>query len=869
MYLKLTSGAITRTLDTGDGATATKLLFPKGKLASDGKSAKWYVAQIVENNKIKLYEAIDLRGSSVVWSAKKFSTRFSLLKAGSLKYVNRITNNKNIINIFQQAAIWAFLEFDYSNQSFIRQIDLNSPDDGTIIDRISRHNNHLYYRTVLGSTQTLCYLDLQTIANNGNILSPTWTLSLTENKNEFVAGKEYLYLYTEVSAEPAIQRYLLGSQTVSGTWTDPILTETLNLYKVSLHEINKNTLYIRHANQNLFRIEDGISVKLNNDIQTDSTPESRIQTIYGSKLFVEGIDRVTSANVSDEHKDAWYIDDLVPLTVTPIENVIESICAEGNLSASDINTIALSAIDIDGFMVESEINGLGKLDQLASAYNFDYFEDAGKIYFTLRTTSPIAINSSYLAARNIDSFETSIIKSNIKYNNDIPQKISVEYINKSSDYTEASEMMERIGVVKNEQSINYLNFAFSKDKAKQIADIYLSVLQTEDREYALTTLLHYFKILPNDILSFSYDNLSLIMRVINTLYMNNMIQLQCVAHNADDYTSIATGNGNDDAEVIDVQDDVISLILDMPLLNNGDQSYNLYYGVGSQGSSFDSAILWNYVNDWISVNKINEETIYGVLAQDYIEQSGFVPDYSTIVKIQVLNGSLTSITKSELRTLNKNIASINGRQFAFQTATYIAPYYTISGILWLAPQQTGATETIEEGAIFVLLKNHEEEQIVQAFLKTLSIDDELKYIATEIDSDPNNFEDEQLENAITITYAANAFKPFAPCNSKAVRETDDDIKITWERQDRLPDSGRNTWFNYQTLTNSDEQLYYIEIYDGDNDVRLLSSITETVTYTAAQQVVDFGSVQSSIKCKIYQNSIDVGNGFGKLFEKTF
>ena len=49
--------------------------------------------------------------------------------------------------------------------------------------------------------------------------------------------------------------------------------------------------------------------------------------------------------------------------------------------------------------------------------------------------------------------------------------------------------------------------------------------------------------------------------------------------------------------------------------------------------------------------------------------------------------------------------------------------------------------------------------------------------------------------------------------------------------------------------------------NGANVVRTISSTTPTASYSAAQQVADFGSAQSSVSVRVYQLSASVGRGW--------
>ena len=49
--------------------------------------------------------------------------------------------------------------------------------------------------------------------------------------------------------------------------------------------------------------------------------------------------------------------------------------------------------------------------------------------------------------------------------------------------------------------------------------------------------------------------------------------------------------------------------------------------------------------------------------------------------------------------------------------------------------------------------------------------------------------------------------------------------------------------------------------NGANVVRTIATTTPTASYSAAQQVADFGSAQSSVSVRVHQLSASVGRGW--------
>ena len=61
--------------------------------------------------------------------------------------------------------------------------------------------------------------------------------------------------------------------------------------------------------------------------------------------------------------------------------------------------------------------------------------------------------------------------------------------------------------------------------------------------------------------------------------------------------------------------------------------------------------------------------------------------------------------------------------------------------------------------------------------------------------------------------------------------------------------------------NETSESYEIDVMDGVDAVRTLTSTSPTKVYTAAQQITDFGSYQNPCTFRIYQMSAAVGRGF--------
>lgn len=120
--------------------------------------------------------------------------------------------------------------------------------------------------------------------------------------------------------------------------------------------------------------------------------------------------------------------------------------------------------------------------------------------------------------------------------------------------------------------------------------------------------------------------------------------------------------------------------------------------------------------------------------------------------------------------------------------------------------------------------------------------------------------------AITVNFQLRAMMPFSVCAVTGSRDGSDNLALSWTRRNRHSGDMRDNFDIpiIETLAPG-QYAFDIEILDGADVVRTLQSNTESVVYTAADQVTDFGSTQANVVLRIYQNN---EYGRGNVKEET-
>jgi hypothetical protein len=225
-------------------------------------------------------------------------------------------------------------------------------------------------------------------------------------------------------------------------------------------------------------------------------------------------------------------------------------------------------------------------------------------------------------------------------------------------------------------------------------------------------------------------------------------------------------------------------------------------------------------------------------------------DESTSIDVLLLNGTLQSVT--ELAVLNgANAALIGNEIIQFQNATLLsAGKYRLS--LLLRGRLSTESEVANHPAAserFVLLDGAVIKQPMPNTLIGLERHYKGVSVGATLGSTP-----EQAFN-----WKGNCFKPYSPVHIAGSRDGSGNLTITWKRRTRIGGDWRD---GVDVPLGEESEKYEVDIYDGATLIRTITGLTlPTTSYSAADQVTDFGSAQNSIAIKVYQLSAIVGRGY--------
>ncbi|AMK19326.1 phage tail protein [Sphingobium sp. MI1205] len=455
---------------------------------------------------------------------------------------------------------------------------------------------------------------------------------------------------------------------------------------------------------------------------------------------------------------------------------------------------------------------------------------------------------------------------------DLPRRVSVNYSDLTADQqpnNAADQIPLDVTDSVRELSLNLTTLALMPDDAQQLTERWLRRRWYSREGYKFVVTSQMLKIEPGDVYDLDFDGIAKRGRVkAMTIEKRGAVQIEMkrddplVATLSTSTGQIASGHV---AEVLLVPMPTRAFIIDTTYVVDADDAVSPFLTIGA-GPAAEGAWLGaafyeardgvNYDAEVANVPSYFPATWgYCTAALNDVETCSLW-DRGAGVNVMVPGSTLSSITEAEANadpTLNRLIFE-SGEQVQFTTATLESDgSYTLTGFKRGRRGTEWATDLHAAGECFILPDS------------TLKMTRGASDIARTLYFKALGSVD-VLDNAtpITFTYDGRTHKPYAPCHLHATKDVvTGDWTITWVRRTRL--GGAWTGGGAIPLGEATE-AYELVVLDGADEKRVISITSPSATYTAAQQVADFGAELElgELALATYQLSDLAGRGFATV-----
>jgi hypothetical protein len=293
------------------------------------------------------------------------------------------------------------------------------------------------------------------------------------------------------------------------------------------------------------------------------------------------------------------------------------------------------------------------------------------------------------------------------------------------------------------------------------------------------------------------------------------------------------------------------------MLRDADNDPGFYAAVCGQNDNWRGAALFQSVDGGASyqgVETFSREATIGTLTTTLGNfTGGNTVDETNRFTVSLTHGELSSTTYEGL--LAGTLSAVVGREIlSFRTATLNGDgTYTVSGLLRGRRGSEYAIATHTAGERFVLISPAAFRRIPA---DTASIGSNRLYKAVTAGTTVES------AAAVSFTNEAAGLKPYACVRLGGGRSAAGDIELAWTRRSRISGEWRD---GVDVPISEQAEAYEVDIWSSATRTTLTRTLaglgSPAATYTAAQQVSDFGSLRAILYFSVYQVSAVVGRGF--------
>lgn len=527
----------------------------------------------------------------------------------------------------------------------------------------------------------------------------------------------------------------------------------------------------------------------------------------------------------------------------------------------DMDASDYSGDFLPGYLTKDRGTARNALEPLATAFNARQRETNWIVEFVKRGSSPVfAITDDDLGAfAGEESEEIPLPRTWLS-----PAKFyeiaTISFIDPEYDWQINTQSKKR-----NREAIQArgsLDFSFpgalGVDLAAQIIDRILWLSWASRLRFNPTVNWDFLLVDPGDVGTITKDGKTYQVEVTKVdLGANGTIRIEAIADETVAHTSTVSGSTAHGhvPQVIVLLAASDYFILDSVLFRDQDDGAGIYVAAGMpDAATFPGTQIYRSTSSEESTYSVltgvasSRAASYGRAVSTLGDADPDLWDRINTLTISMQSGSLSSDTEDNVLN-GANALLIGGEVVLFLNATLNGDgTHTIDTLL---RGQLGS-----EWAIDTHVANEDVLVLSTTTLVRVSLD---------ISDLGNNY----FYNALTLgssdfgapkeqTLQLVSQKPRAPAHVTGSISANDWI-LTATRRTRIG----GEWQNLSDFVplGEDSESYEWDIYDGATFKRTLTSTVPSVTYTEADQVIDFGSAQTTLKFDVRQMSASVGRGF--------
>ncbi len=505
---------------------------------------------------------------------------------------------------------------------------------------------------------------------------------------------------------------------------------------------------------------------------------------------------------------------------------------------------------MQGYVLDRVMSARDVLQPLELSFFMDSFESNGKIQFKHRGHDGVSLELQ--SGELIEtSAEDSLFQITRRQETELPAVSKLSYIDSSTDYRQSAVDVRRTTVNSERVATAQLPIVMEQPQALAMAEIWQHDIWSSRERGSFALPPSHMALEPTDLVRLNDNHLLRITEINDNAHR----AISALSIEPTTYNRIRTPARTGSLASPEAFGKATGLFIDLPLLNENDNPAIGY--VAANQIPWPGAVAFYRSPDdtGFTLNALaTAPASLGVTISDLYSGPTSRWDMGNSFDVQLSYGQMTSL--EDLSLFNGgNLAAVQNLEgkwevLQFRDAELIADKtYRLSTLL----RGQGGTENYVEavipaGASFALLDDAVTP--VSLNINDIGLPYNWKYGPSNKDIGHSSY------STITHRFSGQVYKPLSPVHIETSL-VGNDLHIFWIRRTRI---GGDSWELPEVPLGEDIELYEIEIMDGSSVKRSISSNSEQVFYTEADQIADWGAVQASYTMRIYQISATIGRG---------
>lgn len=542
------------------------------------------------------------------------------------------------------------------------------------------------------------------------------------------------------------------------------------------------------------------------------------------------------------------------LGISSLAAIVKDLCERAGLEAGDIDVSGITD-QVEGFVISGQQTYRDSMEILQLGYFFDAVESDHVLKFVSRGGSPVqAIDEDDLVPP-VGEDSMNLFAITRAQEVELPKRVNVVYMTRLANYQSSTQYSQR-EVTSSLQTLTVdLPIVLPDQTAKTIADVTLFSFWMGRTSYQFDLPVRYVQLEPADVITVTVGGATHRMRITATRLNAPVLHVEAIAEDVSTFDFYSAPGST--SQLLQQTGNVPVtelMLLDLPAFPGDDADKGvLRMAACGLSAGWAGAALYRSEDNganYALVCSLDGASVIGV-ANDALPAgpTAVFDEAGSVTVVLVGDPQLQSVT--EQAVLNGANAALLGSEIVqFRSATLVEPgKYRLSGLLRGRLGTEWAVDSHAAGERFVLLDGTVGKQAVAGNL--IGLNRQYK---------PVTFGSSLAATAEQdFTYGAVALKPYSPVQITSSRDGSGNLTIGWIRRTRLGGAWQD---GVDVPLNETSEAYEVDIMDGGTVMRTLSGLGSPAgSYSAADQVADFGSAPSSLSVNVYQLSETIGRGY--------